>query len=213
MVGRMYGSGVYAIYYTGDHPAYVRISGTETPIYVGKADPAEPEARNARAQGPRLSVRLQDHRKMIRTVAKYALENPSADNPPLDLDHFDYRRLVVATNAQLVAESLLISIFKPVWNSDMNVCWGISKHGDAEETRRNKRSPWDVLHPGRKWATSNELVDAKPRDTILKEIDAHFEAYPPFKDRSLIIDRFLAEFQQAPVELGSGDDGDEQEGA
>ena len=210
-VGKMYGSGVYAIYYSGDHPAYSRIAGTETPIYVGKADPAEPEARDARAQGPRLTGRLEDHKRMIRTVANYAREHPSDDNPPLDLDHFAYRRLVVATNAQLVAENHLIGIFRPVWNSDMNVCWGISKHGDAAETRGNKRSPWDVLHPGRKWAASERLEDAKSRDTILKEIEAHFDAYPPFKDRSLIIDRFLAEFQQLPVELRSGDDGDEQE--
>ena len=31
-IRRAYGSGVYAIYYSGDHPLYDRISGTETPI-------------------------------------------------------------------------------------------------------------------------------------------------------------------------------------
>ena len=38
-VARTYGSGCYAIYYSGDHPAYSLVSGTETPVYVGKADP------------------------------------------------------------------------------------------------------------------------------------------------------------------------------
>ena len=38
-IARTYGSGVYALYYQGDHPAYAAVSRTETPIYVGKADP------------------------------------------------------------------------------------------------------------------------------------------------------------------------------
>ena len=37
-----YGSGVYAIYYNGKFPAYTAISKREHPIYVGKADPADP---------------------------------------------------------------------------------------------------------------------------------------------------------------------------
>ncbi|MBM4094762.1 MAG: Eco29kI family restriction endonuclease [Planctomycetes bacterium] len=40
-VPRFYGSGVYALYYRGDFDAYRPIANTETPIYVGKADPAE----------------------------------------------------------------------------------------------------------------------------------------------------------------------------
>ena len=49
-----YGSGVYAIYYTGQHPAYAEVAGTETPVYVGKADPKEPRAATPRQQGVRL---------------------------------------------------------------------------------------------------------------------------------------------------------------
>src|SRR5258707_92768 len=47
-----YGSGVYAIYYRGNHPLYGGISGSETPIYVGKADPANDDASTTREQGP-----------------------------------------------------------------------------------------------------------------------------------------------------------------
>jgi hypothetical protein len=45
-----YGSGVYAIYYVGEHPAYGEICRSETPIYVGKADPDEPTAATPRHQ-------------------------------------------------------------------------------------------------------------------------------------------------------------------
>ena len=67
-----YGSGIYAIYYVGSHPAYAEISGTETPIYVGKADPDEPRAATPREQGVRLFSRLADHREAIREVETYA---------------------------------------------------------------------------------------------------------------------------------------------
>jgi hypothetical protein len=106
-----YGSGVYAIYYTGRHVAYGEISGTETPIYVGKADPDEPRAANPREQGVRLFGRLADHRGAIQEVETYARDN-GIDNALL-VDDFECRRLVCATNAQLVAERHLIDVFKP----------------------------------------------------------------------------------------------------
>lgn len=105
-----YGSGVYAIYYVGQHPAYAEISNTETPIYVGKADPDKPMAGTPREQGVRLFGRLADHRKAIRAVEKYAVENSLAD--PLRLVDFECRRLVCATNAQLVAERHLYRHFQ-----------------------------------------------------------------------------------------------------
>lgn len=62
---RFYGSGVYAIYYNGKFPAYAGITKREHPIYVGKADPADPAAKTAMEQGDRLANRLNDHRKNI----------------------------------------------------------------------------------------------------------------------------------------------------
>jgi len=49
-----YGSGVYALYYTGYFPAYEPIMNSETPIYVGKADPRTDHAREPSEQGERL---------------------------------------------------------------------------------------------------------------------------------------------------------------
>jgi hypothetical protein len=91
--------------------AYGEISGTETPIYVGKADPDEPRAANPREQGVRLFGRLADHRGAIQEVETYARDN-GIDNALL-VDDFECRRLVCATNAQLVAERHLIDVFKP----------------------------------------------------------------------------------------------------
>ena len=193
-IARTYGSGVYAIYYHGDHPAYSAVSGTETPIYVGKADPKQADARTAREQGPQLYGRLADHRRMIRTVGEYAAANKLPD--PLRIEDFQCRRLVCATNAQLVAERHLIGTFKPIWNNEGGICWGISKHGDAAETRKNRRSPWDVMHPGRAWAMDEALEDKMSPEFIIESIEKHFVVNPPYRSRVRIVRDFLAAFVQ-----------------
>ncbi|MBF0503168.1 MAG: Eco29kI family restriction endonuclease [Candidatus Riflebacteria bacterium] len=201
-VGQMYGSGCYAIYYVGGHPAYELISKTETPVYIGKADPEQNEANNPQEQGPRLTGRLRDHCRMIRQAQQWAEDYISTDNPPIRIEEFEYRRIVVATNAQLAAEQYLINFFKPIWNKECKVCWGISKHGDSATTRSNSRSPWDVIHPGRRWAMDSTLQNSKDRELILHSIEEHFKKYPPYQDVSTILNIFMLEFKQTPVELG-----------
>jgi hypothetical protein len=193
-IARTYGSGVYAIYYQGKHPAYAAVSGSETPIYVGKADPKQADARTAREQGPQLYGRLADHRRMIRTVGEYAASKGLPN--PLQIEDFLCRRLVCATNAQLVAERHLIGTFKPIWNNEVGICWGISKHGDAATTRANKRSPWDVMHPGRAWAMAESLEDKMSPDFIVTRVAEHFAANPPHRSRVRIVRDFLVAFAQ-----------------
>jgi hypothetical protein len=192
-----YGSGVYAIYYKGDHPLYARISGTETPIYVGKADPTNGDASTPREQGPRLTGRLIEHAGTIATAERYAAEHGLPQGlAPIRLEHFTCRRLVCATNAQLVAERHLIRMFWPVWNSDTKACWGMSKHGDAATTRRNKRSPWDVVHPGRAWALDDDLVDNATAAEVAVRIEAVLDEYPPRTDHAALLDEMLMAFRQ-----------------
>lgn len=192
-----YGSGVYAIYYSGGHPLYARISGTETPIYVGKADPTNGDASTPREQGPRLTGRLIEHAGTIGTAERYADEQGLPEGlSPIRLDDFSCRRLVCATNAQLVAERHLIRMFWPVWNSDTKACWGMSKHGDAATTRRNKRSPWDVVHPGRAWALDAELVDKVTALEVAARIGIILDKYPPRTDHAALVEEMLMAFRQ-----------------
>jgi Eco29kI restriction endonuclease len=150
-ISRFYGSGVYAIYYNGPFKGYAPISGTETPIYVGQAAPAVSNARTPMEQGDRLCRRLDDHRKNIGRA-----------DTTLDIEQFQYRSLVVQSGWEAAAEDYLIHLFRPIWNSETGILYGLGKHGDSADTRANKRSPWDTLHPGRPWAGSGKLTDAKP---------------------------------------------------
>lgn len=190
-----YGSGVYAIYYRGDHPLYASITHTETPIYVGKADPASDDASTVREQGAKLTGRLLEHAATISTAAAYSPHLPDFLSP-LRLDDFVCRRLVCATNAQLVAEKHLIRTFWPVWNAETKACWGMSKHGDAATTRANKRSPWDVVHPGRAWALDERLVDSLSPEAIQQRIDATLQKVPARSDHAALLEELLGGFRQ-----------------
>lgn len=167
-VPKFYGSGVYAIYYSGSFDAYVPITGTDTPIYVGKADPANHGATSPSQQGTRLWSRLYDHRRSV----------SAAEN--LELAHFDCRYLVVKSAWQGTAETYLIERFLPIWNNETNICYGFGKHGDDPGTRSNTRSPWDTLHPGRKWAAKegNRPYQLSV-EQIKQKITEHFKVRPP----------------------------------
>jgi hypothetical protein len=183
-IPKSYGSGVYAIYYTGTFSAYQSISGTETPIYVGQAAPAISNARTPIDQGAKLSARLNDHRKNI-----------SKANSSLQLDDFEFRSLVVQSGWETAAEDYLIHLFRPIWNSETNILYGLGKHGDSATTRANKRSPWDTLHPGRAWAAaSNE--DAKSISQINGELAAHFAENATYANLEAVLASFIAELRQ-----------------
>jgi len=174
---RFYGSGLYALYYHGEFSAYQPIRGTATPIYVGKADPPK-GAKTPREQGDRLWKRLREHAGSIREVESYCAKVGIPGN--IKLDEFAFRYLVTASGWQVAAEGHLISLFRPIWNKEINVVRGIGKHGDDSETRANERSRWDTLHPGRDWATHagnqpNRLAVSDIEEMILK----HFTDYPP----------------------------------
>lgn len=179
---KFYGSGVYALFYRGNYDAYRPIKGTHTPIYVGKANPAKAKktkpkkgkphaaeegvAKTPRQQGLSVWSRLTEHADSI------------DEAETLDLADFDCRYLVTATGWQVAAEEHLIALFKPVWNKEMKICQGLGKHGDASETRDNRRSAWDTLHPGRPWA-----ADAKENKRSVEQIKAdiaeHYRRFPP----------------------------------
>ena len=163
---RFYGSGVYALYYVGDHPAYTPISGTETPIYAGKADPPTPLASTPVDQGEKLSGRLKDHVKSIRAATNLRVED------------FQCRFLVVKSGLQKAAEDFLLDYFHPIWTDP--VCNGFGKHGDDPKRRSNTVSEWDTLHPGRLWAIRpGNRPNPRTAEQIMEQIAAHFVRYPP----------------------------------
>ena len=87
-----YGSGVYAIYYSGPAEIYAPISNTETPIYVGKADPPT-GATTVFEQETKLYGRLNEHRKNVEKVQG------------IEIEDFECRALAVQSGFQAAAEN------------------------------------------------------------------------------------------------------------
>lgn len=183
-IPKFYGSGVYAIYYKGSFSPYLPISGTETPIYIGQAAPAMSNARTPIEQGAKLSGRLSDHRKNIGKATT-----------TLDLSDFDFRALVVQSGWETAAEDYLIHLFRPIWNNETGILYGLGKHGDSATTRANKRSPWDTLHPGRAWAEAT-TEDAKSVAQIADELIIHFAAHPSYPNLEAVLTSFIEELRQ-----------------
>lgn len=140
------GAGIYAIYYVGHYPSYERIAALnrggkfEWPIYVGKAVP--PGARKGgfgldSDPDSVLFKRLKEHAISIEQVVN------------LDLADFRCRFLVVDDIWIPLAESLLIESLRPVWNMQID---GFGNHDPGAGRRNQRKSPWDILHPGRPWA-------------------------------------------------------------
>ncbi len=155
------GAGVYAIYYAGAGDLYEAIAGFNTPIYVGKAVPRGGRIGGfnlAAAAGQVLWNRLREHSETI-----LAAEN-------LDLAEFRCRYLVVEDIWIPLAEQLMISRYRPVWN---HVVGGFGNHHVGTTRFGQARPLWDELHPGRGWAVQMQPAELT-YEQIVARVRAHF---------------------------------------
>jgi len=164
------GAGIYLIYYTGHFSPYDKIAAVNQkgrfaqPIYVGKAIPAGGRKGLEGFDVPHgraLSNRLGEHADSI----------SAAQN--LDIDDFRCRCLVVDEVFIPLAESLLISHFKPLWNV---IVEGFGNHDPGKGRISGKKPAWDVIHPGRPWAA--RLQAATTSEEILVRIKSHIDSVP-----------------------------------
>lgn len=147
------GSGIYALYYSGDYRPYAPLAEANAaddlvaPIYIGKAVPKGSRTGRAEFQaGAERAIfgRLRKHAQSIEETANLALED------------FRCRYLIVAPVWIRLAESMVISRYRPLWNSLID---GFGNHDPGKGRYNQERSRWDTLHPGRSWA---ERLQAPP---------------------------------------------------
>jgi Eco29kI-like restriction endonuclease len=94
----------------------------------------------------------------------------------LSLGDFTCRYLVVDDIWIPLAESLLISMFIPLWNSSLD---GFGNHDPGAGRYNQQRSPWDEIHPGRSWA-ARLRPNLRPQTDILQRIESFwYRLLPP----------------------------------
>lgn len=157
------GAGIYALYYIGNFSAYSKMVNKNkneqwaAPIYIGKAVPS-----GARKGGYGLGEDPGD--VLYRRLREHAESIQQAEN--LELRDFRCRYLVVDDIWIPLGESLLISMFTPLWNRILD---GFGNHDPGAGRYNQQRSLWDVVHPGRQWAANLKPHSRSP-DEVLKDI-------------------------------------------
>ena len=176
------GAGIYAIYYTGEFPAYRPIAEQNrdgkfaSPIYVGKAVP-----EGARKGGlidsektDALFKRLTIHARMIDEVSN------------LRLDDFHFRCLIVDDVWIPLGETYLIEKFQPLWNKKLD---GFGNKTPGGNRRMQYASLWDAVHPGRSFVARLQLpAHRKTQDQILEEIAQYLTLPQEEKARLPVVD-------------------------
>lgn len=161
------GAGIYAIYYAGDFEYYEAIKKNNLddrwaqPIYVGKAIP-----KGGRKGG--LGLEATAGNVLFRRLAEHARSIDESEN--LELGDFCCRYLVVDDIWIPLGESLLIETFRPLWNMVLD---GFGNHDPGGGRSSSQRSAWDMLHPGRSWAS--KYREGRDLETIATSIRAHLE--------------------------------------
>jgi hypothetical protein len=159
-IPRFRGAGVYAIYYTGDFPAYeiVRERNTDgawsLPIYVGKAVPKGGRQGLDVGQDPNNTAvwsRLGQHAKSVEAATN------------LDVADFHARWLIVDDIWIALGESALLRDTRPVWNAMVD---GFGNHNPGKGRHSGLVPQWDTLHPGRGWATKLTARETGAADRI-----------------------------------------------
>ncbi len=145
--GRFFGGGVYALYYLGNYEYYLPISKLNEenclqPIYVGKAvPPGWRTARSRESATPDLCHRLQEHTRSIQQVSNLALNDFRCRFIFLTQEESD---LVVPVEAEMIRR------YRPLWNTVVD---GFGNHDPGAGRYNQARSEWDIIHPGRIWAS------------------------------------------------------------
>jgi hypothetical protein len=170
-VAKFVGSGIYALYFVGRSGPYAEIGrinrthGCRLPIYVGRSkdtgarqglNPFEPVTRTV------LYSRVREH---VRSIEKAA---------NLESNDFRVRVLVVMPIWIPLAEAMAIRQYRPLWNSQLQ---GFGIHAPGSGRSGQARSQWDLVHPGRSFASGLRASVAKSQVELLERLrDAALDA-------------------------------------
>ena len=131
--------GVYLLFYHGDSELYNDISEINKencmfPLYVGKAVESGRRTGAQVTNKQSLYGRLCEHRRSIN------------QSEGLSIEEFSFKVIAMGSDLVTWGEATMIRYFQPVWNQIID---GFGIHDPGGGRAQQKRSAWDILHPGR----------------------------------------------------------------
>lgn len=166
-----FGTGVYAIYYTGQNGLYKKYATLNRlsynyPIYVGKAVPKGwRQSRISHCDGNssrELYTRLKEHSRNISTVSDLLLSDFSCRFVIFEQEGSD----MIST-----IEAALIKLNRPLWNTSLD---GFGNHDPGSGRYEQAKSDWDVIHEGRTWAKKCK-GRSKDKQSVIALIETHLK--------------------------------------
>lgn len=166
---RFLGTGVYALYYTGNNSLYKRYKelnrlSYDYPIYVGKAVPEgwrqSRVSDSTDTQSTELYRRLREHSRSISAGDGLLLKDFSCRFVIFEKEGSDMIGSI---------EAALIKLNQPLWNSCVD---GFGNHDPGKGRYEQARSDWDVVHAGRAWADRLNGVPRK-KSTVTSKVLKH----------------------------------------
>jgi len=166
------GTGVYALYYTGQKGIYSHYGELNRlayghPIYVGKAVPKGwRQARisdSTEKQSKELISRLRQHSRSIELASR------------IELADFMCRFVIfedAGSDMISTIEAALIKLHKPLWNMALD---GFGNHDPGRGRYNQAKSDWDVVHEGRTWAPRCKGTPKDEAD-VLRNIEQHLKS-------------------------------------
>jgi hypothetical protein len=168
------GTGVYALYYIGKNPLYAKYSelnrlAYNSAIYVGKAVPEGWRqgriSGNALKPSWKLFSRLSEHSRSVNAVSGISSKDFMC-------------RFVIFENAGSdmigTIEAALIKLNQPLWNSMLA---GFGNHTPGMGRFEQRKSVWDVIHPGRSFAARCK-GPSESRGAILANVKKYLDNLP-----------------------------------
>ncbi|MGX1309495.1 hypothetical protein AB7M35_004253 [Amorphus suaedae] len=158
---RFDGAGIYALYYSGGHPAYSDLTKIDAgrckfPIYIGKSTQESSKVGFRSAGNSKKSV-------MFNRLIQHAKSIEEAGN--LDIEDFSCRFLIVNDAYIALGESVLIRLFRPAWNGMSFGSKVVGKH-----RMEGKVGLWDALHPGRSGRPEGESRAEEAAKIVAKRV-------------------------------------------
>ena len=149
------GEGIYAITYFGSLPMYAEIC--HNVIYVGMSKRRSSRSSLKPSKSP-LYSRIKNH---INSISQATNLNPS---------WFEVSWLEMTEMFIDRGEQILLDTYKPIWNC---VISGFGNNNPGSGRRAQKLSEWDMLHPGRLWASSHPTPSKIDLESAKNKIKNH----------------------------------------